>query len=561
MSKHFPFRSRALGAPRTRAAAALAAIALIAAACGGSNSPVSNSGGGSAPSGSSSAGSQTLVIARNMDLTSTDPSNAICDTCQFVFSATYETLVGLSDDNHTLTPRLAASWTSAGNGKVWTFKLDPAAKFADGSAVTSADVKFSLLRLKNLKGNASYLVNTVDKIATPDPETVVITLHAPNSEFPNAVNASYTGIINSKLAEQQGATDAANAPKTDKADKWFQSHSAGSGPYELQSFTSGSQVTLVANPNYWGTKPSFKRIIVKQADTAAGQAQMLQDGEADIAMQIDPVTAKSLSGVSGITVKTIPSFNFFWIGMSQKITNLTQAPLNSDIRHAIVDAIDYQGLLNTMVSGEGKLVAAPIPNGYPGSAGLPLPKRNLAEAKQLLAKAGHPNGFKLTLAYPTINAYGVDLGQLAQLLQTQLKQAGIDLTLRPATFAVNINDFSQNKLPMELLYWAPDYYGTAQYFNYFGLVPDSAWSHLSAATPTATPVVNAAETKAFNQALASPAQAQRDQFFQKAGQQMIDDAVTVPLFSPNLVLAYKSDLQGVLYSACCNIKLWQLSRS
>src|SRR5204863_422280 len=84
---------------------------------------------------------------------------------------------------------------------------DPNAKFADNAPVTSADVKFSLLRLKYLKGNASYLVNTVDKIDTPDPHTVVITLHAPNAEFPNAVNASYTGIINSKLAKQQGAVE------------------------------------------------------------------------------------------------------------------------------------------------------------------------------------------------------------------------------------------------------------------------------------------------------------------------------------------------------------------
>ncbi len=550
-------RGRWPGTPRTRVLAALAAVGLVTAACGGSNGPVST-GGGPAPS---SSNSQTLVIARNMDLTSTDPSNAICDTCQFVFSATYETLVGLSNDNKTLTPRLAQSWSASAHDTAWTFKLNPAAKFSDGSPVTSADVKFSLLRLKYLKGNASYLVNTVDKITTPDPHTAVITLHGPNSEFPNAVNASYTGIINEKVAKAQGASDATNAAKTDKADKWFQSHSAGSGPYELQSFTSGSQVTMVANPNYWGTPAPIKRIVVKQADTAAGQAQMLQDGEADIAMQIDPVTAKSLSGVSGITVKTIPSFNFFWIGMSQQIKNLTQAPLSADIRHAIVDAIDYQGLLNTMVSGQGKLVAAPIPNGYPGAAGLPLPKRNLPEAKQLLAKAGHPNGFKLTLAYPTINAYGVDLGQLAQLLQSQLKQANINLTLRPATFSVNINDLSTNKLPMELLYWAPDYYGTAQYFNYFGLIPGSSWSQLSAASPTSSPVVNKAETSFFNQALASEAQTQRDQFFQQAGKQMINDAVTVPLFSPDRVLAYRSNLKGIDYSACCNIKLWQLSRS
>src|SRR6266542_366805 len=201
-------RGRWPGTPRTRVLAALAAVGLVTAACGGSNGPVSTRGG-PAPS---SSNSQTLVIARNMDLTSTDPSNAICDTCQFVFSATYETLVGLSNDNKTLTPRLAQSWSASAHDTAWTFKLNPAAKF----------------------------------------------------EFPNAVTASYTGIINEKVAKAQGASDATNAAKTDKADKWFQSHSAGSGPYELQSFTSGSQVTMVANPNYWGTPAPITRIVVKQ---------------------------------------------------------------------------------------------------------------------------------------------------------------------------------------------------------------------------------------------------------------------------------------------------------
>ena len=79
---------------------------------------------------------------------------------------------------------------------------------------------------------------------------------------------------------------------------------------------------------------------------------------------------------------------------------------------------------------------------------------------------------------------------------------------------------------MELLYWAPDYYGTAQYFNYFGLIPGSSWSQLSAPSPTAKPVINQTETSMFNKALAaSSAQAERDQFFNLAGQQMIKDAV------------------------------------
>lgn len=544
-------RDRSSRGARGAAGAAVVAVMLVASACSGD--------GDSSDSADGKSGIKTLVIARNMDLTSTDPSQAICDTCQFVFSATYETLVGLADDNHTLTPRLAKSWDANDDNTKYTFHLDPKAKFRDGSKVTSADVKFSFLRLKNLKGSASYLAKSIDTISAPDPKTVVFKLHAPNAEFPNIVNAPYTAIINSKLAKQQGASDASNAPKKDTAEKWFQSHSAGSGPYELASFTEDSEVTLTANPNYWGTSPPIKRIVVKQAKTAASQAQMLQNGDADMAMQIDPITAKSLQGRPGTTVKTIPSFNFFWLGMSPNIKVNTQAPLNDKIRQAVRLAIDYKALLNTMVAGSGRLQASPIPNGYPGSAELPLPKTDVNQAKQLLSQAGVANGFTVTLGYPAINAYGVDLGQLAQLVQSQLKKVNINVKLRPATFAVNISDYSANKLPMNLLYWAPDYFGTTQYFDYFGQIPGSSWSQRSAETPTSPPVIDKTETKLFDKALNSTDPKQRNSYFQQGGQQMIDNAVTIPLFSPNLVLAYRDDLKGVGYSACCNIKLWSLS--
>ena len=80
-------------------------------------------------------------------------------------------------------------------------------------------------------------------------------------------------------------------------------------------------MTIVANPHYWGPKPFYTRIVMKQTETAASQAQLLQSGEANIAMQLNPVTAASLQGQSGITIKTIPSFNVLWIGMSSEPKN------------------------------------------------------------------------------------------------------------------------------------------------------------------------------------------------------------------------------------------------
>jgi peptide/nickel transport system substrate-binding protein len=538
---------------------ALIVSTLAVAGCVGQNSPSSNGGNNGGNGGSSS---HTLVIARNMDLIDTDPSTAICDTCQIVFAATYQTLVTLSNDNHTLIPEVATSWSANADHTVWTFKLNPKAKFSDGSPITAADVSFSLLRLKNLAGSASYLVSFMKGVTTPDPHTVVVTLTRADWEFPNQMSATYTSVINAKVVKANGGSDAANAPKVDHADHWFQSHSAGSGPYVLQSFTSGQQVTLAANPHYWGPKPYFTRIVMKQTTTAASQAQLLQSGEANIAMQLNPVTATSLEGQQGITIKTIPSFNVLWIGMSSEVKNkYVQGPMTLQVRKAILDAINYKQLESVLMKGDSKLQGSPIPNGFPGSAGLPLPTTNIPEAKKLLAQAGYAHGYKLTLSYPEINAYGVDLGELAQLLQTQLKAVNIELTLNPATFAVNTTAWGGHKLPFELLYWAPDYYGSGvQFVGFFGLVEGGTMGALSSATATSPPVVDPIEEKYYEKALAAGSQSQADHFFNLAGTQMQANPVAMPLFSPDIVMGYQTGIKGIGYSGCCNLKLWQLSR-
>ena len=154
-------------APRTARVFGILMVSMLAlAGCVGQNS---NPNGDN--SGGNKGGSHTLVIARNMDLIDTDPSTAICDTCQIVFAATYQTLVTLANDNHTLVPEVATSWSANANHTVWTFKLNPKAKFSDGTPVTSADVSFSLLRLKNLAGSASYLVSFMKGVTTPDTHT------------------------------------------------------------------------------------------------------------------------------------------------------------------------------------------------------------------------------------------------------------------------------------------------------------------------------------------------------------------------------------------------------
>ena len=142
------------------------AVVAVLAACSSTSKTTT---GGSTTAGSTGSSDKPLLIARGMDVNSLDPSRAYCDTCQIYLTAVYETLIGLAPDNKTLEPRLALSWTGNDDQTQFTFKLDPKAKFADGSQVTSADVKYSWQRLGGLKGSASYLVGQIKSIAEKEP--------------------------------------------------------------------------------------------------------------------------------------------------------------------------------------------------------------------------------------------------------------------------------------------------------------------------------------------------------------------------------------------------------
>src|SRR5207249_764757 len=163
-------------------------------------------------------------------------------------------------------PLLVQSWTASRDAKTFTFDLKQNAAFADGTPLTAADVVFSFRRLVNLKGNPSFLLAGVTASAKGK-YTVILRSKTPNTALPAILANPSAGIVNSKLVRQHGGTDAANASKADKAEKWLNSAGstgAGSGPYLLKSFSTTSQVTLQPNPRYWGSKkPAFGTVVLR----------------------------------------------------------------------------------------------------------------------------------------------------------------------------------------------------------------------------------------------------------------------------------------------------------
>jgi peptide/nickel transport system substrate-binding protein len=495
-----------------------------------------------------------IVVARAMDLNSLDPARAYCDTCQIYLSAVYDTLLTLGPDNKTIVPDLATSWEVSPDVTTFTFHLSPTAVFSDGSPVTATDVQWSMERLKNIKGGAAYLMDSLKSIEVKDAHTLVVTTKTPNSEFLGILSATYVGIINSKLAMAHGANADANAATSDTADTWFLSHSAGSGAFVLQSYKADDALRLKRNDSYWGKKASVGGVILKQTADAVTQAQMLQSGAADIAMQIDPDTSKTIHDPN-IVFKTVPSFNYVYLAFSP-IAKGAPVPLTHDVREAIALAIDYKGAIDFTVGGEGKMQPSAIPNGFPGTASLPDPVTDVAQAKALLAKAGYPDGFKLSLEFPAMDVYGIDLSLLAQKLQQDLAKIKVDLVLKPATFNVWIGDIDTPGVPFTIGFFAPDYFGSAQYAQYFGMMADMPWGK-RAGVGTTPGLDGKMELDQFNKALAAAGPAQEDAY-KAIGMQMIADKIILPIVSPDLVLAYRNDISGMRYSACCNLPLAEI---
>lgn len=499
---------------------------------------------------------KTLVIARNIDLNSLDPQRCWADTCVISTMAMYAHLTIIGKD-HKVAPELAESWESNEDNTEFTLQLASGAKFSDGSPVEAKDVKWSLERLKNLKGNPSFLADPIASIETPDAKTVVIKLTAPNSEFTQMLSAPPMAIINSDVASQHGAVADETADQADKAEQWFNANSAGAGAFVLDRYEPDSELGLKRNENYWKTAPHVAAVVIRHVKDAVAQAQMLQSGSADIAQQIDPDTSKSLAGNPDITVKTEPSFNFVYLALAPGAKSNT-VQLSPEVREAISLAIDRKGIIDITLGGGGRPMAVPIPLGYPGADGHELPAYDPARAKQLLAAAGHADGFTMKSIYPDVNTYGVDFNIMMQKVQQDLSKVGIKVELQPMPFANWREQANGDHIPLTSVFYSPDYFGTSLYVDYFGLSEGSVWAKRAGADGDPS-VINTKIKAVRDAALKAKTPDEAAKLWFEAGEMIRKDRIILPVVSPDVVLTYRNNVKGVEYSICCDLPLAEIS--
>jgi peptide/nickel transport system substrate-binding protein len=400
---------------------------------------------------------RTLVVDRSFEIRTSDPQRAFEPTASIVNRGIYDTLLTFRGGDVSK-PRLllARGYKASNGGRTYTFDLRRDVRFADGTQLTAADVVFSFRRLINLKGNPAFLLAGVN-VSQRGRYTVILNSATPKTSIPAIVANTSLGVVNSRLARRNGATAAANASTADKAERWFNSaasRGAGSGPYVLRQYSTTSQIILERNTRFWGPRPAFDRVVVRNM-VAATQFINVQRGRYEVAIDLSAQQAGQLRNNSRVRVTTQPSTWVFWL-FANNNPQISQATSNKRFQEAVRYALDYPSFVQ--LAGGGAIQArGVIPSMFLGALPRPVVSRDLSRARSALAASGVGNQ-TFNLEYPsdlTIN--GVAFTTLAQRVQANLQDIGLNVTLAGAPAGTWLDKYRNGTMAFGLSLWGPDY--------------------------------------------------------------------------------------------------------
>ncbi len=325
-----------------------------------------------------------------------------------------------------LAPSLAESFAAAEDSLTYEFVIRQGAKFHNGDPVTAEDVKFSFERYRGTSHD--LLKNRVVAVETPGSQHVRFKLKEPWPDF-LTFYASATGagwIVPKKYLEKIG-------------DDGFKKAPIGAGPYKFVSFTPGVELVMEAFDGYWRKTASVKRLVFKVIPDEATRLAALKRGEVDIAYSIRGELADELLRTPGLTLKA-PVPGSQWLYFADQWD--PKSPWHDErVRRAANLAIDRKGINQALTLGRSRLTNSIIPESFEFYWQPPEPVYDPAEARQLLAEAGYPNGFDAG-EYFTDSSYS----NVGEAVLNNFGEVGIRGKLRPLERAAFFKSYADKTL-------------------------------------------------------------------------------------------------------------------
>jgi peptide/nickel transport system substrate-binding protein len=382
---------------------------------------------------------QELRIGLGAEPTAMDPHYHNLSPNNSLLTHIFESLVD-QDERQRLQPGLAESWKPI-NDTTWEFKLRRNVKFHDGTPFTADDVIFSFERAPNVEGSPSnFGIYAKGKTFTKvDDHTVHVKTAAPYPLMPNDVSQVF---IVSRKHGQGAKTPDYNSGKA----------AIGTGPYKFVEYTPGNRIVVQRNDEYWGQKSTWQRVVFRGIKSNPSRVAALLAGDVDLIEQVPAVDMARLKKEPKVTLAHVVSNRIIYLHLDHwrddspyvkaKDGGQIKNPLRDPrVRVAISKAIDRDAIVSRVMEGEAIKAGQLLPEGFFGvSKKLKPVAYDPNGAKKLLAEAGLPNGFRMTIHSPN-DRYPND-GKIAEAVGQMLSRIGIDTQVVTMTQSVFFSEAS-----------------------------------------------------------------------------------------------------------------------
>lgn len=397
----------------------------------------------------------TFVIARNTaDIINLDPAEVFEFTGAFIITNLYERVMFFEpDDLTTLVGGVAEDYAFSDDGKTITLNIRPGIVFHSGNPLTAADVAFSLRRVVKLNKTPSFILtqfgwtqdNVDNMVRVIDDDTVELTIATGLSPVLvlNALSAGVGSVVDRELVLSHEVDG-------DLGHEWLKTNSAGSGPYILKSWDAGENIILEAFAKARHGEPAMKRVIVRHVPEGSAQRLLLEKGDVDSAEDLSSDQIKGVAGKPGIRIQTYPLSKLVYMASNQDHPALS----NPKVQEALRYAVDYDGLVASVLDGTYKVHQAFWPSGMWASLDDKPFKQDMEKAKRLLAEAGYEGG-GFDVVIDTLNKS--PFTEIAQSVQASLAELGIGAEIILSDGATLWPKYRARKHELIIAQWGPDY--------------------------------------------------------------------------------------------------------
>ncbi|CAN5841986.1 ABC transporter substrate-binding protein [soil metagenome] len=493
----------------------------------------------------------TFIIAVEGDVDTFDPGNTVGSktaqtTLQNVFDqlTQYQIIEGTTPDGQPyrtvdttqIVPMIAEEWHWDGPNMVFTIR--DGVTYANGDPIDANTHVAGYTRI--LEGTvSSWLIGMGGTIAdssafqAPDAKTFVIALTQQNPITPRNNVMHNNSVLNPLEVE-------ANATEDDPwaAEYYRQNLAMGNGPYKLDAYLPGDSITLTANELYYGEQPFFTTVILKIVTEPVQRVQLLQQGDVDFATLLPRTEIESLSADPNLKVLTIPSPFLTMLSMNNKMPPFD----NKLVRQAVNYAAPYQVIIDEVYKGNAQPGGSLVPNGMPTSDFSTNPyTTDLEKAKALLSEAGFPDGEGLPEIKLSYRIGDAAWERMAILMQAQLANIGMDITIEPLAYAV-YNEQQQAEGGSKMQFWIDEWLSWVNdpYYHMTWLAHSgSSNNYPKMSIPRVDEIIDTYTI--FDEG------EERDAASVEAQALIIDDATYCYLCQPNWLLVTRADIDGYVY--------------